>query len=71
MKDRDLCSSVHARRRLTEDRTSVPNMLVYNRVLTILGMVPQFVLVDEARASNALLHVYNHDCAELRFQRQF
>ena len=54
-----------------EDRTRVPNMLVYNRVLTILGMVPQFVLVDEARASNAPLHVYNHDCAELRSQRQF
>ena len=53
------------------DRTRIYNVSIYNRALTVFGLSPQFVLVNEARDSNAQLYDYRRNRAELRFQRQF
>lgn len=53
------------------DRTRVLNVSVFNRAVTVFGLSPQLVLVNEARDSNAQLYDYRRNRAELRFQQQF
>lgn len=53
------------------DRTRILDVSLYNRAVTVLGLSPQLVLVNESRASNAQLYDYQRNRAELRFQRQF
>ncbi len=54
-----------------EDRTRILQASVFNRVFTVFGFSPQFVVVNEARESNAQLYDYKRTRAELRFVRQF
>ena len=54
-----------------KDRTRTLRVSVFNRALTVFGLSPQLVLVNEARSSNAQLYDYRRNRAELRFQRQF
>ena len=54
-----------------EDRTRILQASVFNRIFTVFGFSPQFVLVNEARESNAQLYDYKRTRAELRFVRQF
>ena len=54
-----------------EDRVRTLSASVFNRAFTLYGFSPQFALVNEARDSNAQLHDYRRNRAELRFVRQF
>ena len=54
-----------------KDRTRTLRVSVFNRALTVFGLSPKLVLVNEARSSNAQLYDYRRNRAELRFQRQF
>ncbi len=53
------------------DRLRIARVSLFNRRLTIFGISPQLVLVNEARQTNAQLYDYKRNRAELRFQRQF
>ena len=53
------------------DRIRILKVSLLNRSFTVLGFSPQLVLVNEARTSNAQLHDYRRNRAELLFQRQF
>ena len=53
------------------DRTRILRVSIFNRAFTLRGFSPQLVLVNEARESNAQLHDYRRNRAELRFVRQF
>ena len=53
------------------DRTRILRASIFNRAFTLRGFSPQLVLVNEARDSNAQLHDYRRNRAELRFVRQF
>ena len=46
-------------------------MSVRNRSFSAFGFSPELVLVNEVRRSNAQLHDYGKNRAELRFVRQF
>ncbi len=54
-----------------EDRVRVLRISTFNRVFTLYGYSPRLVLANEARDSNAQLHDYKRNRAELRFVRQF
>ena len=53
------------------DRTRILRVSIFNRAFTVRGFSPQLVLVNEVRDSNAQLHDYRRNRAELRFVRQF
>ncbi len=53
------------------DRTRILRVSIFNRAFTVRGFSPQLVLTNEARESNAQLHDYRRNRAELRLVRQF
>ena len=53
------------------DRTRILRVSIFNRAFTLRGFSPQLVLVNEVRKSNAQLHDYRRNRAELQFVRQF
>ena len=54
-----------------EDRTRTLSASAHHRRFTLYGFSPELVLTTEARSSNAQLHDYRKNLAELRFIRQF
>ena len=54
-----------------EDRTRVLRGSVFHRAFNLSGFTPRLVLVNERRKSNAQLHDYRRNRAELQFERQF
>ena len=53
------------------DRTRTLSASVHHRRFTVMGFSPELALTNEARASNAQLHDYRKNAAEVRFVRQF
>ena len=53
------------------DRLRLLSVSLFHRAFTVHGFSPQLVLVNEARESNAQLHDYRRNRAELRVVRQF
>ena len=53
------------------DRTRILRVSIFNRAFTVHGFSPQLVLTNEVRESNAQLHDYKRNRAELQFVRQF
>ena len=53
------------------DRTRILRVSIFNRAFTVRGVSPQLVLTNEVRQSNAQLHDYRRNRAELQFVRQF
>ena len=54
-----------------EDRTRILRGSVYHRAFNLSGFSPRLVLINEKRKSNAQLHDYKRNRAELQFERQF
>ena len=56
---------------LREDRTRTLSASVHHRRFTLYGFSPEIAVTNEARTTNAQLHDYRKNSAELRFVRQF
>ncbi|MCY4451866.1 MAG: surface lipoprotein assembly modifier [Immundisolibacterales bacterium] len=54
-----------------EDRTRTLSASVHHRRFTLYGFSPELAVTSEARDTNAQLHDYRRNSAELRFVRQF